>query len=79
MDIFIGIADKIFEDARINKTAHMHDYNATVTALHEKMAQLSVMHGLSKQRVNEFDAFKRELFNALKRKFHDRGQLNGDE
>ena len=64
--MFNEMADEIFSQAGADKQTHTNLYEQTVNILSSKMAELSVLYGLSHERVRLFDEQKQSLVNALK-------------
>ena len=72
--LFEEIAEKIFKVAGVDSVKNSVVFNECVIILSQKMAALSVTHGLSYERVRLFNEQKKTLIDDLKR-MRKKGQL----
>jgi hypothetical protein len=74
MKLFEDTVVKIFKKADVDPTKNLRLFDECITILHQKMAQLSVTHGLTYERARLFDEQKQALVDDLKR-MKKKGQL----
>jgi hypothetical protein len=74
MKLFEDTVVKIFKKAGVDPTKNLELFDECVAILHQKMAMLSVTHGLSYERVRLFDEQKQTLVDDLK-KMKKKGEL----
>lgn len=67
MKLFEDTVVKIFKKADVDPTKNLRLFDECVAILHQKMAMLSVSHGLSYERVRLFNEQKQTLVDDLKR------------